>query len=143
MTPSAVIFKNESDLTSIRSEEYYIQSFEELKADLEMWIAGYTKANVSQGVSAANETCILGTLESLGARGRASSAFLTMNQSIRLWFKDIRLRIPLIRHFVAIFLFDQIFDPFAVGLSPELTDTLSWMDADLMSQGLIPKKITS
>lgn len=138
-----VIFKNESDLTAHRSEEYYIQGFEGLEADLERWIAGYTKANVSQGVSEANENGILESLESIGARGRASSAFLRTNQSIRIWFQDIPSRIPLIRHFVSIFLFDRIFDPFVVGLSPELTEALLWMDVDLISQGFIPRRIAN
>jgi DNA repair exonuclease SbcCD ATPase subunit len=128
-------FREEIDLSLRRGEEYYIQTFEQLRGDLEMWIARASKAGGVMPLPEDAENIALRILENLGAKGKASAEFLRANQTLRVWYRDIRARIPLVRHLAAVFLFDQIFEPSVVGLSSELRDAFSWIIDDLMSRG--------
>lgn len=124
-----------NDLKPLRDEEYYIQGIEELKSDVEMWSARHGKANVSHTLSKSSEVKLFELLEKLGEPGRGSSQFLQKHQATQIWYSNARTRIPLIRHVVALFLFRQVLEPFAVGLPPALSDALVWIDEDVMSHG--------
>lgn len=130
-----VIFRNENDLSLLNSEEHYIQTFEELRGDLERWVARASKVGGEIPLPQIAEMGVLGMLETLGPKAKASAEFLRANQTIRVWYKHIGARIDLVRHLVGVFLFDQIFEPFAVGLPSELRDALLWIDNDLISHG--------
>jgi len=132
------IFRNESDLNPNRSEDFYIQNFEGLKGEVENWIAKHAKASLrlSPTLSAENETEVLNVLGILGIAGKESSKVLGETDALRKQYRDLRSRIILIRHIVAVFLFDQIFHPMMAGLVPCLDEALIWMEKDILSQGI-------
>lgn len=130
------IFKSESDLNPLKGEEYYIQRLEELKGDVEGWIASHAKRSPTQSLSVSNEVIVLDILMSLGRAGENSGNFLIKNKFLQKEYYDVRTRIPLIRHFVFLFLFDQIFNPLAPGLPPSLSESLVWMEEDMILQGV-------
>jgi predicted nucleic acid-binding Zn-ribbon protein len=130
------IFRNESDLNPLRSEEYYIQLLEGLKGDVEGWIAGHAQRTPSQMLTISNEVIVLDILMSLGRAGENSGNFLIKNKSLQKEYCDVRTRITLIRHFVCLFLFDQILNPLAPGLPASISDSLAWMEEDMISQGV-------
>lgn len=130
------IFKNESDLSALQSEDYYIQLFEELKGDVEGWIASHAKRTSTRTLPASTEAAVLDILMRLGGAGESSANFLIKNRLLQKEYYDVRSRIILIRHIVALFLFDQIFNPLAPGLPALLTYALGWMERDMIAQGL-------
>jgi chromosome segregation ATPase len=129
----AYIAKRENDLKPVYAEDYYIKSFQELKAEIEMWVAKQSKTNATETLADIHAKEVLQNLAALGQVGRAAAKAL--NPSIQTWYGTVRSRIPLIRHVIAVFLFDQIFVPFAVGLSPEVSSALSFIEGRILSQG--------
>ena len=129
------------DLKPLRDEDYYIQGFEELKSEVEMWSARHAKANVSQPLSAPSGTKLFECLDMLGESGRGSSQFLQKHHATQVWYSNPRTRIPLIRHIIGLFLFRHVLEPFAAGLPPALSEALVWIDDDVMSHGLHLQRI--
>ena len=129
------IATRESDLNPVHPENFYVQSFQALKGEIEMWIAKQAKANLTTPLLYEDEAKLLETLATLGFYSRASSEILRTQNLRKTWCTNAGLRIQLIRHIVAVFLFDQIFTSFAIGLSPELSEVLAWIDNRILSQG--------
>jgi hypothetical protein len=129
------------DLKPLRDEDYYIQGFEELKSEVEMWSARHAKAKVSQALSKSSEAKLFECLDMLGDSGKSSSQFLQKHHATQVWYSNARTRIPLIRHIIGLFLFRHILEPFAAGLPPELSEALVWIDEDVMSHGLLLQRL--
>lgn len=120
----------------LRPEEFYTQSFWELKSEIEMWIAKNAKLNGSLELSDTLRREILEKLSEVGDCGTESSDFLDLNQEeFGTYYRNPRHRIQLIRNIFSAFLFDQIFQPFAVGLHPEVLKFLAWIEKDIISSG--------
>lgn len=56
-------------------------------------------------------------------------------RGFRKFYINPRHRIQLIRNIIAGFLFDQIFEPLAVGLSPEVSKALACIENDILRRG--------
>ena len=120
---------------SLRNEQYYIQQFEELKSIMEMWTVKHSKSSAGNDLSQSTEIEVLKLLASFGKSGKTSAEFLTQNQHLfQRLYANIRSRIPLLRHIAAVFLFDQVFEPFAAGLPSSLSQELGSL---LVSHGLL------
>jgi len=128
------IARRESDLKPLHSEDYYIQKFRELNAEIELWIAKYAKTT-AKPLTDSEEKTLLKKLSGLGASGEESSKVLSIKNTFQTLYEDARSRIRLLRHIVALFLFEQILSPFAVGLSPEVSNALSSIEGTILSQG--------
>jgi hypothetical protein len=129
------IATRESDLNPVHPENFYVQSYQALKGEIEMWIAKQAKVNLTTPLLYEDEAKLLETLATLGFYSRASSEILRLQNLGKTWCTNAGLRIQLLRHIVAVFLFDQIFSSFAIGLSPELSEVLTWIDNRILSQG--------
>lgn len=124
----------ENDLKPFHEEEFYIQGFREIKADIEMWVA--TNAiNGGDALSANEEAYLLQSLAAVGPRGKNSADILGRRKAMRTLYKNARCRIPFIRHIIALFLYDHILEPFAFGFTPPLSQALLWIDSDIISCG--------
>src|SRR5271156_6533503 len=100
-----------------------------------MWVAKRAKANAAED-SALNVDMVLKYLAASGPCGKQSSDFL--NREFKGLYSNTRSRIPLLRHVCAVILYDEIFEPFAVGLSSSVSAVLRWMEEDLVLNGLAP-----
>ena len=129
------IATRESDLHPVHTEDFYVQNFQALKGEIEMWIVKQAKANLATPLLDEDEAKLLENLATLGFHCTASAEILRLNHIETTWCTSAASRIQLIRHIVAVFLFDQIFSSFAVGLSPELSEVLDWIDKRIFSQG--------
>jgi hypothetical protein len=110
---------------SLQNEQYYIQQFQELKSIIEMWIAKQSKSSATKELSQSNEIELLKFLTSHGKSGKMSAEFLkTKPQLCQKLYANIRSRIQLLRHIMAVFLIDQIFEPFATGMPSSLSQAL-------------------
>lgn len=116
-----------------REEEFYTKKFGDIKVEFEMWVA--SSVGASDALPKGGESILLQTLATLGRHGKAASEFLKVNQGIRSWYKLPGTRIQLIRHIAALLLFEYVLVPFVFGLSSEVSHALSWVDADIMSNG--------
>jgi hypothetical protein len=127
----------ESGKGPLHDEEYYIQGFEELRGAIESWIAKHSKANSGQALSEQAQVEVSGILAKLGDQGALSSKFLNAERhDIRSLYGNRRSCIALIRHVVALFLFTEVFEPFAFGLPQSFSDELKWMKRDIFSRGI-------
>jgi hypothetical protein len=131
------IVRMENDWNPVYDEEYYIQRFQEIKTDIEMWVASHA----GKGLGKLSETSLLQILSRVGDEGMKSSEFLKASHETRILFKEPQLRIPFIRHIIAAFLLHQIFKPFTFGLHPEISHVLEYIQADIMSHGSLFKTI--
>lgn len=129
------IATRESDLNPIHTENFYVQSFQALKGEIEMWIAKQSKVNPTTPLLDEDEAKLLETLATLGCYSTAPSEISRLRHVAKTWCTRTWSRIQLIRHIVAVFLFDQIFSSFAVGLSPELSEVPAWIDNHILSHG--------
>jgi DNA repair exonuclease SbcCD ATPase subunit len=131
----AYIATGESQRGPIRDENYYVQSFGELKAEIENWIARNAKNNAARELSDQHEGYLLQSLADLGEHGERAAQYLSANNRMQKWYGAPRWRIPMVRHIVATFLFAYAFQPFIVGLPEESAKILGWIDRDIASQG--------
>ena len=127
------IVQNETDLKPVKDEEFYIQTFEEIKAEVEMWVAKQAKSHAAQMLPQSNEAKLFETLSTWGETGSRSVQFLAPKHYCGVWYSIMRSRIQLIRHLISIFLFDKIFQPFAAGLPDEFSRALVWIGHDTLS----------
>ena len=58
------VLRMESDLQPVRDEDYYIQLFEEIKSEVEMWSAKHGKSNAGATLSQEQEDQLLDTTRS-------------------------------------------------------------------------------
>jgi predicted nucleic acid-binding Zn-ribbon protein len=129
------IVNMENDLNPLREEDFYIQGFREIKTDIEMWAATYASNDI-KGLSANEETFLLQNISTIGPRGKASADILSKKNVAQKLYKNARCRIPFVRHIIALFLYDNIFEPFAFGFTSSFSQVLSWIDSDIVSYGL-------
>ena len=122
-------------LNPIHDEDYYVHGFEELKADLEMWVVRHTRGNSSRDMSNDEVSNFYESLAALGPHGKDSSSFLRANCSLEIWIKQPRTRFILFQHIIAMFLVEQVFAPFAIGLPASYSDALLWATDSLLAQG--------
>ena len=142
---SAAIQKNNSDLRSLigrmskvqeplRGEDHYIKLFDDLKNDIDSWVAGHSKKNANASLRPQVPSTILVKLGALGEHGQHTTEFLRLPHLLQL-YSGKKTRIPLIRHVVALYLFDQIFEPFAFGLTRDSSKNMIDIEDQLFKQG--------
>jgi hypothetical protein len=122
-------------LNPIHDEDHYVHGFEELKADLEMWVVRHTRGNSHRDMSNDEASNFYERLAALGPHGKDSSSFLRTNSCLEIWIKQPRTRFILFQHIIAMFLLEQVFAPFAIGLSASYSDALLWATDSLLAQG--------
>lgn len=120
----------------IRAEEYYTQSFLELKGSIELRIVKLSKAHANHFLEESEQTEILDRISKLGEHGMKTAKSLRSGKySLPILYGNGRRRHPLIRQIVALFLLNQVFEPFAVGISQEFSNGLKAVETDIMQQG--------
>jgi hypothetical protein len=127
--------------SSIRGEDYYLQTFEEVRSEFENWIARNAKSGSRQALSDHDVRQIISTVSKLGGVGKESCEMFTSKRGILLTSTDTWERIVFIRHIVSVFLFVGIFEPMVFGLVPEISKALLWMENDIMAQGDEPSGV--
>jgi hypothetical protein len=127
-----------------REENYYIRGFEELRGEIEMWIAKHSKANQLRELPKESQKCILELVAQLpGGHGAISSRYFSEGAyNIGTLYRNRRSCIVLIRHVVALCLFTQVFEPFAFGLPQRFSDELKRLQRSIFSQGTYTTRCT-
>jgi hypothetical protein len=115
----------------VHDEDYYILQFDEVKNDVERWAVTQSRDNTPALFLDGNAKAVIEQLASLGKNGNLSAQSLKTH--LFAFYKDRRTRIALIRHVVGLFLFNEIFDKFAMGMKS--SDFFKWIEVDLFTQG--------
>ena len=106
-------------------ESYYIKQLERLNQFISSKVADLCKREHTKTFQAPEQAIhnVLRTLQELGPHGRETATML--GQGL-LWTldTDIRRRIAVLRHIIALFLQSYVFDPFAFGLDQHTSKTL-------------------
>jgi hypothetical protein len=117
----------------IRGEDFYVQSFEELRGHIQSWMAKNSKLNAKEILAEGVQTEVVAFLDKCGPHGIITSK--KFGSQIRELWTSRRTRVPLLRHIVALFLFETVFDRFAFGHDRAASEYLKWIEGDLFRQG--------
>jgi regulator of replication initiation timing len=124
----------------IRGEEKYTQPFEDLNNNITSWAFKQSKRHANVALQDSKvRTAVLTKLESFGVHGK-HTATCFRSSLLQLYYSK-KTRAPLIRHILALFLFDRVFYPFAFALkspdsaSHDASHYITFIEDDLFEQG--------
>jgi hypothetical protein len=117
----------------VHEEKYYVLEFNQIRTEAESWAARETRAMPKQPLSETESFQIASVLQTCGEVGEKAARWLQGKD--RMFFQERRNRITLIRHVIAVVLFDGIFDRFAFGLERELSECFKNIEKGLCSHG--------
>ena len=120
----------------IHEEEWLILQFCQIGMDIDSWAAKETRGKPAEPLSAADHQWLVERLTSLGRVGRKTVEML--GSRLADMYQDRRKKITLIRHIVAILLCEDVFEPFAFGLSPNKSAYFKKIEIDLCLHGSNP-----
>ena len=127
----------------LKDEEFYISTFEELKCLIEKEIVKLSRAHANLVFTEEQQGELLKKISEIGSWGTRCAEFLKLEKySLQKLYSQGQWRHPLLRHIVAWFLLDRVFDPFAFGISQEFSDGLKCVERDVISRGCNPPQTT-
>jgi chromosome segregation ATPase len=113
----------------LREEKHYLLDFSQIGIDVESWAAKETRAMSKQSLSESDCHQIFSGLYECGKHGkRAAEWFEAKDKTI---FQERKNRITLVRHVIAIILFDRILDQFAFGFKPDYSEYFKRIETQL------------
>jgi hypothetical protein len=125
-------FHIDSGVNPVNEDSYYVSQFNEIKVDLETWVASSTP-NAAATLSKAQETSLLQIISTLGPG--AKPTFDALKLYSRSWYKNPTVRVQMIRHIAALFVYERVFQPFVFALKAEFSRFLANIEADILSNG--------
>jgi hypothetical protein len=120
------------------ADQHYSSAFGELTFSIENRLVGFAFKNTGQSMSDQAIAEILGSVRQLGSHGEKAAQYLT-NSTFSLSVLYDESRALLVRHIAALFLLHRIFEPFALGIAPELAEILRSIEDDPKCRGKSPK----
>ena len=117
----------------VHEENFYILKFNQINQDIDSWTAKETRNKPAPLTAETLETLIsevalLGELTPLSVE--------TLKVELLHFHEDRRLRIALIRHIIAVVLFNNVLDRFAFGLNRQSSNYFKFIESQLYSQGI-------
>jgi len=127
----------------IKTEEYYSSNFEALGCLIEKEAVKLSKIHKNYILPAPHVSQVLDYISQIGALGQKCSDLLSAEgiSAFQNIYSQGKFRILLIRHIITLFLYERVFDPFAFGISRELSDCLKHVDKDVMLRGSPTSKV--
>lgn len=120
----------------IHDQQWFVSEFKQIDEDIEEWVCIETQATPVEPISVAQQTALCDEIATWGDAGRHDSELvrpLLMNIQ-----QNEMMKILLIRHIVAVLLFESVLDRFAFGYTREQCSYLEHMELDLCSYGSHP-----
>ena len=123
----------------LKDEEFYTSTFEELKCRIEKEIVKLSKPHANYVFQEKEQQELLQRMSEIGLWGQKCAEFLkTENYSLQRLYSQGQWRHPLLRHIVAWFLLERVFNPFSFGISHEFSEGLKCVERDVISRGNTP-----
>ena len=120
----------------IHEEEWFILQFTQIGMEIESWVAKQTHAAPSAAISAANQEALVYEISTWGETGSHAADFV--RTQLREINQNGRKKIGLIRHIIAVFLFEHVLDRFAFGFRREESTYFKHLEIDMCSHGSPP-----
>jgi len=117
----------------IREEYWFILQFDHIGMEIESWVAKQTAATPAERIPKADREQLVRQISSWGEIGRNSAEFI--QGQLKDPYRNRRKKIALIRHIIAIFLFDHVFDRFAFGMSAERSAYFKALETHIYHNG--------
>ena len=99
----------------LREEKYYVFEFRQIGMDIEFWAAKRLRTMPTKSLSNTDSRVIVSELRNCGEYGETASKWFD-GKDIKQ-FKERRNLIVMIRHVVAVVLYDRVFAQFIFGFS--------------------------
>jgi hypothetical protein len=120
----------------VHDDGYYVQTADRLNLQIQSWVARNSKTISDPYIPDNLAREVFKFVERLGENGKKSLQSLTSDHSsLQMLYKYSRSRIAVIRHIIALFLFQSIFHPFAVGLDEGQSELQYKIQECIFSQG--------
>jgi predicted nuclease with TOPRIM domain len=120
----------------LQTDKYYLSKFEQLKGAIEQEMVELSEQCTDYDLSETAQEKALEQIAQLGPHGVKSCArLLSPKSSIAVLYRKDELRNSLLRHVAALFLLDKVFEPFAFGISSELSNGLKTIEMDHFEHG--------
>lgn len=131
-TLRAVIANSKSSAAPCHEESYYVEHLDGLNHLIQSSVAKAFKQSCNQNLSEEAGNTVLDIISSIDPWGKQTVETLSR---VTIWtlHKDARKRIALVRHIIALFLWDSVFDPFAFGLEKNISENLRAVEDNLSS----------
>ena len=118
----------------LREEKYYVLEFCQIGMDVDSWAAKETRTMSKKPLSEADCNQLFSELYKSGEHGKKAAEGFEAKTKI---FQERRNRIVLIRHVIAVILFDRIFDVFTFGLKREYAEYFKHIEAQICRNGFM------
>lgn len=119
----------------IHEEEFYTREFDQIGMEISSWAAKETSNMSKEPLSPSSKDLIISRIKLCGIHGSVS-ATKSLDPSSSNWNSNRRDRIALIRHILAIFLFDNVFDRFSFGLERDTSEYFQIVETNLWNKGI-------
>jgi hypothetical protein len=119
----------------LRDEQFYILEFNQIRIDIESWAAKETRTMPKQSLSETQSLQLISLLKTYGETGNNAAEWFRHKD--RRFFQERRNQIALIRHLIAVVLFDQVFDRFAFGFERGYSKYFTDIEKLICKHGLV------
>lgn len=124
-----------NDLNPPQNDDHYIREFENIRREIEEWVVRRADSVPDSLPKAAKN--LLPLIAVSGDNCKVATAVLSNKDTLRVFYKNVGIRYQLIRHIVAVVLFDTVFEPFAFGAPSDLSNWLKRISNEVMGNGSI------
>jgi hypothetical protein len=119
----------------LRDEQFYILEFNQIRMDIESWAAKETRTMPKQFLSESESFQLISLLKTYGETGNNVAEWFRRKD--RRFFQERRTQIALIRHLIAVVLFDQVFNRFAFGFDRSHSKYFTDIEKLVCKHGLV------
>lgn len=118
----------------VHEENFYALKFIQINHDIESWTAKETREKPAP-LTAENLETVISGVNVLGSL--TPSSIETLKVELLHFHEDRRLRIALIRHIIAVLLFDGILDRYAYGLNRQSSNYFKFIESHICNRGTV------
>ena len=120
----------------VKEDSYYQGEFNGLSCLIEKEMRKFSRTHNDCVLADDVPDSVFELVGTLGDQGKLCCEMLQSSQyHFQLLYKQRSLRVVLLRHIVALYLFHHIFEPFAFGLSDEISQVFKMVDKDAIVNG--------
>ena len=117
----------------IQEGYWFIRQFDLIGMEIESWVAKQTVETPAERIPKADREMLVRQISSWSETGRDAAEFI--QGQLKDNYRGPKKKIRLIRHIIAIFLFEHVFDRFAFGLSSGESNYFKSLEMDIFHHG--------
>lgn len=131
------IYSMATGRATVHDDDYYAGKFNELKCLIETEMLKLSQAHKGHVLSDEVPERLVEKLRDMGENGEnCCKGLASGGYSIQVLYSRGILRHALLRHIVALYLFERVFEPFAFGLTDEVSRAFKVVDNNILAKGM-------